>query len=107
MRGAYTLLDLELLRLIATPEEYIPQILDYDARYAAAIEPLAAEYMLCSNVPAGMYYPNDTMASDAYYRTKAFVAKVSALSPLEEEQHMLCYLFWLHCAPYLRRLHGP
>lgn len=100
------MLDLELLRLIATPEEYIPQILDYDARYAAAIEPLAAEYMLCSNVPAGMYYPNDTVASDAYYRTKDFVAKVSALSPLEEEQHMLCYLFWLHCVPYLRRFYS-
>ena len=100
------MLTADLLRIISTPKEHIPQILEFDAKYAADIAPLAAEYMLGSQVPAGMYYPNDTVATDAYYRAKDFVAKVTALASTEEEQHMLCYLFWLHCAPYLRRFYS-
>ena len=100
------MLNTEFLRTIRTPEEYIPQILAFHARYAADIEPIAAEFMLGGNVPAGMYYPNNAMATDAYYRAKDFVAKVIALSTSEAEQHMLQYLFWLHCALYLRRFYA-
>lgn len=99
------MLNFDLIRAIATPEEYIPLIKEYDIRFGSRVAPIAKKYMLTDTLPACIPYTDDTQRTDAYMHCKATVAKVTALSTNPEEQAMLAYLFWLHCLPYLHRFY--
>lgn len=99
------MLNLDLIRMIGTPEEQIPLILEYEERFGAQVAGFARDYMLEDTLPACVPYDDDTQRSNAHISCKAAVGKATALSDTPPEQAMLAYLFWLHCLPYLYRFY--
>lgn len=99
------MLTLELLRLIATPEEHIPQIIEYEAKFGETVEKLAQEYLFSGTFPACVPYADGDQRMAAYWLCDSYTKRVGALGNTPAEAHMLQYLFWLHCVPYGRKLY--
>lgn len=97
------MLTTELLLKISTPEEHIPQIMEYEAKYGGVMEKLAQEYLFAGTLPACVPYVDDDQRMAAYWLADAYTKRAGALGNTPAEDHMLQYLFWLHCVPYGRK----
>lgn len=99
------MLNTDLLRLINTPEEHIPQITEYETQFGEAVERLAQEYLFAGTLPACTPYIDDDQRMAAYYLAEDYTKRAGALGSTPAEDHMLQYLFWLHCVPYAQKFY--